>query len=76
MVILDEIMASIHGGHVSLEQVLQLVRGSHLLHLVTGRRAPQELIDLADLVSEVQPVKHPLQAGIPPSGASSGSWRA
>jgi cob(I)alamin adenosyltransferase len=67
MVILDEIMASIHGGHVSLEQVLQLVREKPpLLHLVlTGRRAPQELIDLADLVSEVQPVKHPLQAGIP-----------
>jgi cob(I)alamin adenosyltransferase len=33
--------------------------------VLTGRRAPPELIELADLVSEVQPVKHPLQAGIP-----------
>ncbi|HEX2186692.1 MAG TPA: cob(I)yrinic acid a,c-diamide adenosyltransferase [Chloroflexota bacterium] len=67
IVILDEIMASIHAGLIPLEDVLELVRSKPpMLHLVlTGRRAPAELVALADLVSEVQPVKHPLQAGIP-----------
>lgn len=67
MVILDEIMATIHGGHVRLEDVVDLVRHKPpQLHLVlTGRRAPPELVELADLVSEVRPVKHPFQAGIP-----------
>ena len=67
MVILDEIMAAIHGGLVGLDEVVALVRAKPpALHLVlTGRDAPPELVDLADLVSEIQPVKHPFQAGIP-----------
>ena len=67
MVILDEIMATMHAGLVSVQEVVDLVRSKPpMLHLVlTGRNAPPELVDLADLVSEIQPVKHPLQAGIP-----------
>jgi cob(I)alamin adenosyltransferase len=35
------------------------------LHLVlTGRGAPPELIEAADLVSEVRPIKHPYERGI------------
>ena len=35
------------------------------LHIiVTGRDAPQELIEAADLVTEMTEIKHPLQAGI------------
>ena len=67
VVILDEIMASIHGGLIDLEEVLDLVRQKPpMLHLaLTGRNAPPPLVELADLVSEIQPIKHPLQAGIP-----------
>ena len=67
MVILDEIMATMNAGLISKDEVLALVRAKPaLLHLVlTGRNAPPELLELADLVSEVQPVKHPYQAGIP-----------
>jgi cob(I)alamin adenosyltransferase len=67
MVILDEIMASIHAGLIPLAEVLDLVRQKPpMLHLVlTGRNAPPELVALADLVSEIQPIKHPYQAGIP-----------
>ena len=45
---------------------LDLVRDKPpTLHLVlTGRGAPPELIDVADLVSEIQPIKHPLARGI------------
>jgi len=67
MVILDEIMATMNAGLVSVQEVVELVRSKPpMLHLVlTGRNAPPELVALADLVSEIQPIKHPLQAGIP-----------
>jgi cob(I)alamin adenosyltransferase len=67
MVILDEIMASINGGLIAKEDVVELIRSKPpMLHLVlTGRNAPAELIELADLVSEIRPVKHPFEAGIP-----------
>ena len=67
VVILDEIMATIKAGFVTTEEVAQLAREKPpMLHLVlTGRNAPPELVDVADLVSEVQPIKHPFAAGIP-----------
>jgi cob(I)alamin adenosyltransferase len=67
VVILDEIMATMNAGLIEVQEVVDLVRSKPpLLHLVlTGRNAPPELVELADLVSEIQPIKHPLQAGIP-----------
>ena len=66
MIVLDEILGSIKAGLVTLDDVLSLVRDKPArLHLVlTGRGAPPELIELADLVSEVVPIKHPFQNGI------------
>ena len=66
VVILDEILGSIRAGLVTLEQVLDLVASKPPdLHLVlTGRGAPPELIDLADLVTEMRPIKHPYEQGI------------
>jgi cob(I)alamin adenosyltransferase len=66
VVVLDEILGAVKAGLVPLDELLALVRAKPTeLHLVlTGRNAPAELIDLADLVSEIQPVKHPLQKGI------------
>lgn len=67
VVILDEIMATMNAGLISQEEVLALVRAKPAsMHLVlTGRNAPSELVALADMVSEIQPVKHHFQAGIP-----------
>ena len=61
MVILDEIMATITAGFVSVDEVLALIAAKPpMMHLVlTGRNAPPELVAVADLVSEIQPVKHP-----------------
>jgi cob(I)alamin adenosyltransferase len=61
VVILDEIMATIHAGFVSVDEVLALIREKPpMMHLVlTGRNAPPELVAVADLVSEIQPIKHP-----------------
>ena len=66
MVVLDELLGAIKAGLVPLDEVVELVRTKPAeLHLVlTGRDAPQELIEVADLVSEVQPIKHPFERGI------------
>jgi cob(I)alamin adenosyltransferase len=66
VVVLDEILGAVTAGLVPLAELLQLVRDKpEELHLVlTGRGAPPELIALADLVSEVQPIKHPFDQGI------------
>ena len=66
MVVLDELLGAINAGLVSLEEVVQVVRDKPAeLHLVlTGRNAPSELVEVADLVSEIQPIKHPFERGI------------
>ena len=66
VVVLDEILGAVKAGLVPLTELLAMVRARPpQLHLVlTGRGAPPELVELADLVSEIQPIKHPLQQGI------------
>ena len=65
MVILDEINIALDYGLLPLEEVLGFLRGhSRELEIIcTGRYAPAELLELADLVSEVREVKHPYQSG-------------
>jgi len=66
MVILDEFNIALQHQYVSLEDVLPILRGRPpMLHVViTGRGAPAELIDEADLVTEMKQVKHPFRKGI------------
>ena len=66
VVVLDEILGAVAAGVVDLEQILALVAEKPpMLHLVlTGRGAPPELVDVADLVTEMRLVKHPYQQGI------------
>jgi len=64
--LLDELTYPIKYGWLDEEDVVTTLRDrpgfQHIV--VTGRDAPQSLIDAADLVSEVQKVKHPMDAGI------------
>ena len=66
VVILDEFTYPLKYGWLPVEEVIEDLRnrpGS--VHVViTGREAPQALIDFADLVSEMQEVKHPFQQGV------------
>ena len=66
MVVLDELNIAIHHEYVSLDQVLKAVAlRPPMLHVViTGRGAKPELIEAADLVSEMKMIKHPFRKGI------------
>jgi cob(I)alamin adenosyltransferase len=61
MVILDELNTVLKYEYLPLNEVLEVfaARPSALHIIVTGRHAPQLLIDAADLVTEMRPLKHP-----------------
>ncbi|MDH4225720.1 MAG: cob(I)yrinic acid a,c-diamide adenosyltransferase [Deltaproteobacteria bacterium] len=67
LLILDEITYTFQYGFLDLPQVLEeLSARPPTMHVVlTGRGAPPELVALADLVTEMKPVKHPFEQGIP-----------
>jgi cob(I)alamin adenosyltransferase len=67
MVILDEITYPLIYGWLPLEDVLATLRSRPVdVHVVlTGRRCPPELIELADTVTEMTLIKHAFRAGIP-----------
>ena len=60
MVLLDELNIALRYEYLDLDQVLDdLQARPHMQHaIVTGRYAPQPLIDLADTVTEMKVVKH------------------
>ncbi len=66
MVILDEVLGAIKAELITIQQVLDLIQEKpERVHLVlTGRGAPAEIIEAADLVTEMQIIKHPYQQGI------------
>ncbi len=67
MIVLDEVTYPVHFGWVELEVILSTLRArpEHVHVILTGRGAPQPLIDLADTVSEIKAVKHAFDSGIP-----------
>ena len=66
MIILDEINYAVKFGLVDAAEILSLIKiRPPQMHLVfTGRNALPELIDAADLVTEMKLIKHPYQQGI------------
>lgn len=67
LIILDEILYAVNYGLVALDEVLALMaKKPDNLHLVlTGRNAPPEVIERADLVTEMKEIKHHFTKGIP-----------
>jgi cob(I)alamin adenosyltransferase len=63
--ILDEFTYPLHWGWVDVDDVVDtlLARPGSQHVVVTGRHAPQRLLDAADLVTEMTKVKHPMDAG-------------
>ncbi|MDB5408107.1 MAG: cob(I)yrinic acid a,c-diamide adenosyltransferase [Rhodospirillales bacterium] len=66
MVLLDELNIVLRYDYLPLEEVLDTLKAKPRdLHLVvTGRNAKPELIELADLVTEMTLVKHPFRGGV------------
>ena len=66
IVVLDEMTYPMTYGWIPVEEVIDTLRqrpqGLHVI--ITGRDAPQELIDFADLVTEMREVKHPYKKGV------------
>jgi len=67
LVILDEMTYGFHHGWLDLAEVVRWLRDNRPppVHvIITGRDAPAELIELADLVTEMRNIKHPYDRGI------------
>ena len=67
MVLLDEINIALRYGYIPLEEVIAFLKTEkpEMTHVVlTGRNAADELIEIADLVTEMALVKHPFRSGI------------
>lgn len=67
MVLLDEINIAMRYDYVPVEEVVDFLREEKppMTHVVlTGRNAKDELIDLADMVTEMELVKHPFRSGV------------
>jgi len=66
LVVLDELVTALFFELVPLDDVLALLaaRPAHTELVLTGRRAPAEIVAAADLVTEMRPVKHYFDAGV------------
>jgi cob(I)alamin adenosyltransferase len=66
LVFLDELNIVLKLGYLSVSEVIEtLQRRPPLQHVViTGRGAPPELVEVADTVTEMRPIKHAFDAGV------------
>jgi cob(I)alamin adenosyltransferase len=66
IIILDEINYAVHLGVLQLADVMKIIenRPKHLSLILTGNHACEEIISLADLVTEMKEIKHPYKKGI------------
>jgi len=68
VVILDEINGAIAGKLIDYKSVIKIIKlkPSHTHLVLTGRNAHSEIINLADMVSEIKNIKHPFDKKILP----------
>jgi cob(I)alamin adenosyltransferase len=66
LVMLDELNIVLRYDYLPLEEVLEVLRNrpmdKHII--ITGRNARDEVMELADLVTEMEQVKHPFRSGV------------
>jgi len=68
IVILDETNVVVNLKMISVDEVVQLIKSKprHVELILTGRNAPAQIIEIADLVTEMREVKHPYAKGVSP----------
>ncbi|ALB62929.1 Cob(I)alamin adenosyltransferase [Cronobacter condimenti 1330] len=66
LVILDELTYMVAYDYLALDEVLTALRErpAHQTVIITGRGCHRDILDMADTVSELRPVKHAFDAGI------------
>jgi cob(I)alamin adenosyltransferase len=67
MVLLDEINIALRYDYIDVAEVVAFLRDEkpEMTHVIlTGRNAKEELIEIADLVTEMELIKHPFRAGV------------
>lgn len=66
LVVLDELTYMVTYDYLALEEVIAALkaRPSHQTVIITGRACHRDLLELADTVSELRPVKHAFESGI------------
>lgn len=66
MVLLDELNIVLRYDYIPLDEVIETLRNKpedkHVI--ITGRNAKEDLIDIADLVTDMTQVKHPFRSGV------------
>lgn len=67
LLVLDELNIALHYQWLDLDRVLEALKNRKTRQhvVVTGRYAPEKLLEVSDLVSEVHSLKHPYEKGIP-----------
>ena len=67
MVLLDEINIALRYGYIPMDEIVDFLETKKpaMTHVVlTGRNAGDEIIEIADLVTEMSLVKHPFRSGV------------
>ena len=66
VVILDEVNYAINLGLLDVKEIIKLIKDKpkKLDLVLTGNHAKQEIIEIADLVTEMKEIKHPFKSGI------------
>lgn len=67
MVLLDEINIALRYDYIDVNEVIEFLKNEkpYMTHVVlTGRNAKEELIEIADLATEMELLKHPFRSGI------------
>jgi cob(I)alamin adenosyltransferase len=67
LVVLDEVSHAVNKGWVSIKEILALIQSARengVELILTGRDMPQEILEEADLVTEMNEIKHPFQKGV------------
>jgi len=66
MVLCDELNIVLRYDYLPLSEILETLKAKpEMKHvIITGRNAKEELIELADLVTEMEMVKHPFRSGV------------
>ena len=66
LVVLDELNIALYYKLFTVEETVKIIkeRAAHVEVVITGRNAPEEIIELADLVTEMKEVKHYYNNGV------------